>query len=256
MKRNKLLLIVSALIFATGAVWFLHGPAAKSKTPFTPGSLEEKAKKAKNGDDSAVRDLADEVFYRYGLMLPTEMADKAKERLVRAEIDYKKNGKGNVREMDVVQAVNFLADKFKAPEFARTDLQQVKMLRAKMRLEFPSFIAPDPEKKRGLKKKLGEPMNQEVSPLEATCLLLNMVTQKALNDDFQQTPEEFAGRVRHKPSWLEGESDKPVMLLNDPRNIEKTRAVIRAAVAGMRNMNTVDAINLTDDTLDKLGIKK
>ncbi|HKS28022.1 MAG TPA: hypothetical protein VJS44_09390 [Pyrinomonadaceae bacterium] len=256
MKRIKLLLIVSALTFAAGTVWFLYEPGAKSKSPFTPGSLEEKARKAKNGDERTVRDLADEVFYRYGLMLPAEMADKAKDRLVRAEIDYKKNGNGRIREMDVVRAVNFLAEKFKAPEFTRTDLQQVKMLRAKMRLEFPSFIAPAPDNKKGLKKKLGEPMNQEVSPLEATCLLLNMVTQKALNDEYQQTPEEFAGRARHRPSWLEGDSDKPTIMLNDPRNIEKTRAVIRAAVAGMRHMNTFDAINLADDTLDILGIKK
>lgn len=255
-KRTKVLLMLLALTVFAGVSWFIYGPIVRGKSPFTPGSLEEKARKAKNGNEDAVRDLTDEVFHRYGQMLPTEVADKAKERLVRAEMEYKKNGKGSVREMDVVQAVNFLAEKFKAPGFAKTDLRQVKMLRARMRLGAQSFIAPDPEKKKGLKKKLGEPMNQEVSPLEATCLVLVMLNQKALNNDFQQTPQEFAVRARRKPLWLEGNSGKPAVVLNDPRNIEKTRAVIRAAVTGMKNMSTLDAISLADDTLDKLGIKK
>lgn len=255
-KRTKVFLTLSALIFFAGMGWFIFGPVAKGKSPFTPGSLEEKARKAKDGDEDAIRDLADEVFYRYGQMLPTEVADKVKDRVVRAEVEYKKNGKGSVRETDVVKAVNFLAEKFNAPEFAKTDLRQVKVLRARLRPGLPSFIAPDPEEKKGLKKKLGEPMNPEVSPVEATCLLLVMLNQKALNDEFQQTPEEFAVRAKRKPSWLERNPGGPSVVMNDPRNIEKTRAVIRAAVQGISHMSIVAAINLADDTLNKLGIKK
>jgi hypothetical protein len=248
-------MLLALTVFA-GVSWFIYGPVVKGKSPFTPSSLEDKARKAKGGNEDAVRDLADEVFYRYGQMLPTEVTDKVKERVVRAETEYKKNGKGGVRETDVVQAVNLLAEKFNAPEFAKTDLRQVKMLRARMRTQAQSFIAPDPEKKKGLKKKLGEPMNQEVSPLEATCLLLVMLNQKALNNDFQQTLQEFAIKARRKPSGLEGDPGGPSVVMNNPLNIEKSRAVIRATVKGVSRMKTLDALNLADDTLDKLGIKK
>ncbi len=132
----------------------------------------------------------------------------------------------------------------------------MKVLRNRLRFEAPSFIAPDPEIKKGLKKKLGAPMNLEVSPLEATYLLLVMLNQKALNDEFQQTPQEFAVRASRKASWLEANSGGPTVVVDHPLNIEKRRAVIRAATAGVAHMNTVDAINLTSDTLDNLGIEK
>ena len=112
------------------------------------------------------------------------------------------------------------------------------------------------KEKKGLRKKLGEPMNPEVSPLEATALMLVMLTQKALNDDFQRTPKEFAVRSSRKPSWLEADRGGPTLALNDPRNIEKSRTVFNAAARGVTHLSVAEAISLADDTLDKLGIKK
>lgn len=255
-KRTKVLLVVSVFTFLTGGIWFSSSSLVKGKAPFVPGSLEEKARKAKGGDEDAVRDLTDEVFYRYGGMLPPEVLDGAKERIVRAEMEYRRTGKGKVRETDIVRAVNFLADKFRAPDFTKTDGRQVKVLRARIKSSAPSFFAPDPEHKKGLKKKLGEPMNPEVSPLEATSLMLVMLTQKAFNDEFQQTPEEFAIKLRHRPSWLVEDRRETTVVANDPRNIEKTRAVIRAATEGLAHMSITDAINLTAETFDRLGVKK
>jgi len=255
-KRTKVLLMLSLLTFLAGGTWFGSGSVVKSKAPFVPGSLEEKARKAKGGDEEAVRDLTEQVFHEHQGMLPAEVLDGAKERVVRAEVEYRKNGKGGVRELHVAAAVNFLADKFQAPDFAKTDLRQVKVLRARMRGSAPSFFAPDPDHKKGLKKKIGEPMNPEVSPLEATSLMLVMLTQKAFNDEFQQTPQEFAARSRRRPSWLANDRREAGFVGNDPRNVEKSRAVIRAAIEGLRHMNVTDAINLTGQTFDKLGIKK
>jgi hypothetical protein len=254
-KRTKILLTLSALTFLSGVIWFSSG-VVKGKNPYTPGSLEDKARKAKDGDEEAVRDLADEVFYRYGRMFPTEVQDKVKEQVVRAELEYKKNKKGGVRETHVVNAVNFLAERFDAPDFVKTDHRQVRVMRARLRPEAPSFIAPDPEGKKGLKKKVGQPLNPEVSPLEATCLMLVMLNQKALNDEFQQSPREFAASVKRKPSWMEKDRGGPTIVVNDPRNIEKQRSVFRAVARGAGNMRTIDAINLADDTLHKLGVKK
>lgn len=255
-KRTKAILILSVLTLCVSVSWLGFGPSASSKSPFVPGSLEEKARKAKGGDEDAVRDLTEQVFYEYRGMLPPEVLDGAKERVVRAEVEYRKNGKGAVRESHVAAAVNFLADKFKAPDFAKTDVRQVKVLRARMRSGAPSFFAPEPEGKKGLKKKLGEPMNPEVSPLEATSLMLVMLTQKAFNDEFQQTPEEFAVRLRRRPERLGPQVGGLTLVANDPRNIEKTRAVVQAATEGLAHMNVTDAINLTADTFDRLGVKK
>jgi hypothetical protein len=245
-----------ALAFLTGGSWFSFSSVVRSKSPFTPGSLEEKARKAESGNEDDVRDLADEVFYRYGQMMPAEVANGIKERVVRAEMEYKKSRKGGVRESHVVHAVNHLVEKFNAPDFAKTDLRQMKILRARLKSGTPSFFAPDAKEKKGLRKKLGEPMNPEVSPLEATGLMLVMLTQKALNDDFQQTPKEFAVKSSRKPSWLEADRGGPTLALNDPRNIEKSRAVFNAAARGVTHLSVAEAISLAGDTLDKLGIKK
>lgn len=255
-KRTKLLLTISALALFCGAWWLGSGQVAKGKSPFVPGSLDEKARKAKSGDEDAVRDLADEVFHRYGRLFTAGVTDDVKDRLVRAEVGYRMNGKGGVREIHVVKAVNFLADKFDAPDYAKTDPRQVKVLRARMKSQAPTFFAPDPDGRRGLKKKIGQQMNPEVSPLEAVCLLLVMLDQKVLNDEFQQTPREFAVRLRRKPSWLEPGTGGPDFAVNDPRNIEKTRGVMRAVEKGAAGMRLADAFNLTADALDKLGIKK
>jgi hypothetical protein len=255
-KRAKSLLVLSSLAVLAGTVWLSSGSVVNSKSPFVPGPLEEKARKAKGGDEDAVRDLTEQVFYEYQGMLPAEVLDGAKERVVRAEMEYRKNGKGGVREAHVAAAVNFLADKFHAPDFAKADERQVKVLRARLRSGAPSFFAPEPDNKKGLKKKIGQQMNPEVSPLEATSLMLVMLTQKASNDEFQQTPEEFAVRVRRKPSRLVTDMDGPTLVANDPRNIEKTRSVIHAATEGLSHMSVTDAINLTADTFDRLGIKK
>jgi hypothetical protein len=254
-KQTKVFLTLLVVITAVAVNWLISAPVAKSKSKFVPGSLEAKARKAKGGDEEAIRDLTDQVFYDYGQMLPAEVQNEVKDRVVRAEIEYKKNGKGGVKEMHVADAVNFLAEKFNAPDFVKTDPLQVKVLRARVRLEAPSFIAPDPEEKKGLKKRLGEPMNPEVSPLEATYLMLAMFNQKALNDDFQQSPRDFAIKSRRKPTW-EAERGSFSIVVNDPRNIEKCRAVFHAAADGMKHMRITDALSLSNDTLNKLGLKK
>lgn len=255
-KRTKVLLMMFSLALLLGVIWFSSGPVAKSKAPFSPGSLEEKARKAKGGDEDAVRDVTDQIFYLYGQVLPPEVADEVKERVVRAEIDYQKNRKGGVRETNVVEAVNFLAEKFHAPDFAKTDHRQVKVLRARLKSQAPSFFAPDAENKKGLKKKLGEPMNPEVSPLEATGLTLAMLTQKVLNDEYQQTPKEFAIRTCRKASWLEVDREGPAYAVVPPRQAEKRSAAIHVVVEGLKHMSIADAIYLADGALDKLGIKK
>lgn len=255
-KRTKVFLSLFAITFIAGLSRFIPSPVAKGDSPYTPGSLEEKARKAKGGDEAAVRDLADEVFNRFGHMLPAEVQDAAKERVSRAEVEYRKKGKGGVREIHVVHAVNFLAEKFNAPDFAKTDPRQVRVLRARMRSQVPDFIAPDPDDKKGLKKKVGERMNPEVSPLEATTLMLVMLTQKALNDEFQQTPREFVLRMSRRPVRLSEDRSRTVLTVNDPRNVEKQRAVFRAAVKGLERMGTVEAISVAGEALDRLGVAK
>lgn len=256
-RRAKMLLVLSSLILIVGATGFSPRTLVKNTWHSTAGSLEEKARKAKGGDEAAVRDLTDEVLNRYGQILPSEVRDEIKERVVRAEMEHKKNSKGGVREGNVVNAVNFLAERFNAPDYVKTDHRQVRVLRARWRPDAPSLIAPDPDNKKGLKKKLGEPMNPELSPLEATGLLLVMLSQKAVNDEFQQTPQEFAKRVHRKPAWMAESIREGVTLVpKNPRNAEKISEVMRAATEGMARMNTADAINLAGDTLDKLGLKK
>lgn len=220
--------------------------------------FEEKAREAKSGDETAIRELADLGFSAFGGVIPKTVKDKLKDRAVRAEVEYKKNGKGGVREVHIARAVNYLADKFKAPDYAKTDARQVRVLRAMMKFDYPSIFAPDPDAKKGLRKKIGDLISPEVSPLEATFLLTTMLEQKMLNDNFQQTPEKFVANLKKKSARLEDhDGDRQARLVfGTPRNHEKRREMMRIMENGIANMSMDEALNLADDTLDKLGIKR
>src|SRR2546426_727922 len=190
---KKTLVILSSLAFlALGIVSIL--PAARQPVQGQSGpdrsdpfaSLNNKASAAKSGDETAIREVADEVFKTIGLdSLDPDLSAPFKDRLVRAEVDYRRTGKGGVHENKVAQAINQLADRLGAPSYARTGLLQLRHLRVSLQVPLSNFIAQVPSKGSGKAT-----INPEMSPLEAAGLTLLMLYQKVHNEDYQLTPEE------------------------------------------------------------------
>lgn len=223
--------------------------------------VEEAAKKAKNNDEKAVRELADAVFDYAGGQMPESVSDGMKDRLVRAEMNYRKGKKG-IREEDIVQTVNELADTIGAPAYAKTSKLQVKVMRVKLMGDHPSFIAQErDDKKKGLKKKIGDTINPEVSPLEGAFITMMMIQQKVLNEDWQKTPEEYAATLNTKhskevKSVAEGQEIKGRLVAKKAKNMEKVNEMMETISKGLGRLGAADALNLADKSLDTLGIER
>jgi hypothetical protein len=227
----------------------------------TDDFIDQKAHQAKGNDEAAVRELADEVFATaYFVEIPSDYREAMKERVVRDELKYR-NGKSGVSEEKVVLTVNHLARKFNAPDFAKTSAAQVRALRVRLKLGYPNFIAQETrEEKKGLKKKVGDTINPEMSPLEAAFVTGVLVQQKMLNADFQHEPQVWEEKLRkgQLKQWEAGanpDAQTESRLIHSKGNA-KRNAMRRAVSESASKMTISELMSLPDETLDTLGIER
>src|SRR5215471_9825434 len=115
---------------------------AKHDKPFSFwGHIEDKARAARGGDEAAIRDLADQVLSETRLSLPEQIKGIVHERIVQAELSYRRGENKPVRERDIARAINELAKELKLPDYAKTSPEQVRFLRFHMMPEIPSILA-------------------------------------------------------------------------------------------------------------------
>jgi hypothetical protein len=106
MKRNKTLVFTLLLLcgIGGGTFWVISSSPARGQSQDTStsasssdnslGRLDAKAKAAQGGDEARIGELADEVLASLNVdQAPAGMADAIKERLVRAEANYRNGGK-------------------------------------------------------------------------------------------------------------------------------------------------------------------
>ncbi len=118
-------------------------------------------------------------------------AGELKDRVVRSEMEYRKGERKGVDEIEVVKVINGLAKKYGAPAYAKTNQGEVRELRMSMLLTEGDFVARGRNDGKGKKKrKKGDGIGSEMSPLEAVYVTADMVKQKLYNEDYQLTQEE------------------------------------------------------------------
>ncbi len=293
-KKHIVLLFILAIIALVSAIAVLRNQktnASPSKhlnsTKASGGMfdlLEKSAKRAKGAEktkkekasqhieeadrayENSIRELADVLFSEFGVAgLTAEATEGIKSRLVEAELKYRENHQG-VREANIVRLINDLADKLGAPDYARTSPEQVRVMRAELRIFLPSLVAVETqEEKMGLKRKVGTEMNPEVSPLEAAFLAMLMMQQKMLNDDWQQTPQEWASNRRKKQLSHEDDANfnsspqfgvKPEGEEKQRRNDEKRNEMLQLVMRGAARLSSSGIKDLAESSLDTLGIAK
>jgi hypothetical protein len=244
-------------------------------------SIDEKALQAKDNDETAVRALADEVFGTPELaVVPTEDREMMKERVLQAELDYRNRRSEGIAEENVVQTVNELADKFAAPDFAKTSTLQVRVLRADLLNDYPNFIAQETSEtgtiaagggETSFQATIGDSVNPTMSPLEAVYVTAVMLHQKWLNENYQYAPEERVYQVYNKAverwrsnraasSAHQRDDNKVEYRLELKKNHEQCNQIVRAVINGaarlLSSQNSSASRNLYDATLDTLGIKR
>ncbi len=156
-------------------------------------ALNSKATLASSGDEAAVRSLADAVFEQFGSPEINDALSGLKERVVIADISYRREGKGGVSEGKLVNSLNQFTKELGAPEFARVSVPQLRYLRTNLLTAYPSFISQLSDRESG-----SLAFSSEMSPLQATGLAMLLVTQKLSNEDFQVSPEAWAANQYQK----------------------------------------------------------
>lgn len=157
-----------------------------SPTPQTEGSdmyteINEKALAAQDGREETIGELVDSIFNIHSIGSTNSSVDTAlKNRIVRAEL-----GGTRVTEQQLTNTVNWLADQLSAPQYARISSVQTRVLRLDSNVLVPNLF---PE--------LGTEENLSATPTtmsacEATCLLFDILLQKAINPKYQKTPSEW-----------------------------------------------------------------
>ena len=246
-----LLLLASAL--AITAVLVVGDRSARGQDARKDGNsiahINAKAALLNTGDEGQIREIADQVFQSFDLdQVPAGLADSIKDRLVRAEVNYR-TGRGKpVSEFGVVRMVNMLADKFGGPAYAKTNVFEVRRLEMNFIPVLSKFIGRKPAGVASGPKPLHSSFNPTMSPLEAVTVAGLLIQQKRFNPTYQVTEQEWAaqhyGKGKAKINVAEA--------VNAPRSDEFDRAIERATDA----MTVGDLLKLSHQALDQLGVAR
>lgn len=156
----------------------------------TPRSIEQKAALVSLDDPDSVQALADEIFNlpRSFPRLAAPVESAVKERLVQAEIRYRKGEKPGIEEQDIVNTLNSVVDQLGGPSYLKTTLSQLRALRMRLAFGQPVFMGagialPDAN--------IDESTSSAIGPMQAANLIEWLIQEKITEPNFQVTPDEW-----------------------------------------------------------------
>jgi hypothetical protein len=263
MKKRYMLIgsLILVALLGGNAFWNMSRSAAHRSPPLVAADEEpnplvkinKKARAAKDGGETATRELVDEMFRSLDFARQfSELDDSIKDRLVRAELNHKaSHAKSSCSEQRVVHAVNLLADRIGTPIYTRTNVFEVRRLRADLLL-YTSDLQ-ERRNKNGLRN--GQKHDVMMSPLETFFITVMLIQQKLSNPEYQLTNDEWI--ALHGGKRIAGGTQK----FNDEmkqRHIDSTRSeeVRQAVYAGISGMGPFDMLSLPDELLTTLGVER
>jgi len=209
-------------------------------------NIERAASQAKAEDANSIAALVDEVFnYSHSHeRLPEVLETKTKGRLVPAEISYRRGNSPGVKEEQIANMLNNLAKRFGAPAYAMTNASQVRFLRMHMALTEPIFIGTGLTNPNA---KVGDSVNDTMSPVQAIHLIDVLITQKKLNPMYQVPVTEWDPSKATFPR-------RPAGRLTASMNpkADEMRDILSKSVSGL---TVDDAGRLIDEAFGTLGIR-
>ena len=156
--------------------------------------VNDRAAAVKIVDERAIRELAEAVLQLItSARPPSAILRPFMERVAQAEISYRSGRKTGIPEANVVRAIDHLAAKLGAPNYARTDEDEVRLMRLGISQIMPNFI-PRLPLGAGEESPAGYPytVNPLMSPIEAVYVTHHMITQKEFSEFSLLTTEERA----------------------------------------------------------------
>jgi hypothetical protein len=152
--------------------------------------LDEKASCAIGTDETAVRDLAVAVVdWAVARQLPELFSRPYKERLFRAEMRFRRGDSPGASETSIVRLIDGLAEKLDAPDYARSDGDEVHQLRLNLSYMTPHLVVATSEVNEA-NDPAARKLPEALSPVEAVFVTRFLIMQKEINESFQTTPSE------------------------------------------------------------------
>jgi hypothetical protein len=229
--------------------------------------VEEKARLLQDNNQDTYRALADEIFNAvhgfeelnvlHGIgptRIPVTIADMIKDRLVYAEMQYRQGTGKGVTEQGIVTLTNLLAQEMDLPAYARTSRAQVRSTHMTLINYNPTFMG---YKALGPDMKVGESINEELSPLQATHLLLEVLGHKLSDPVFQVAPENWEEYTEKVKAWQREalkKSDGQVTYQLIQMDSSKSKEVRNGVASYAKAMTPTEALSLFEKGLDTLGI--
>lgn len=258
MSRKKLFLIIGICLIIATFVFVMNRHTEKSQASGSNDMFQEidnSALAAQSGDQHAVSSLVDTIFVNNSINeLDPNLVSSLKDRIVRAEM----NGQ-TVSETQVVQAVNWLADQFSAPVYAKTSLLQTRVMRTELHTLMPNlFVDKDGQGSTGIDKLMNSEPSSNIPPTQGVSLLILMIHQKMLNEDFQkesnQWDSDFLAALQSSELAENANEGGGTPTLSTAPASQKDREMLQLVYGA--NLTSSDAERLTHGTLDQLGIPR
>jgi hypothetical protein len=211
--------------------------------------INSKAALLNNADETQIRELTDEVFKSFDLdSVPAAMTDSLRERLVRAEVNYRSGLGKPVSEFGIVRMTNMLGDKLGAPSYFKTNVFEVRRLEMNFLPFLSKFIGKKPNGQVSGPKALRSSINSTMSPLEAFTIAGLLIQQKRFNPTYQTTQAEFLAK-RSAKGKVRNAGDGP---FDTKRKDDAEQAIQRAS----DTMSVTELFKMSHEALDKLGVSR
>ncbi|HLM03426.1 MAG TPA: hypothetical protein VK400_20400, partial [Pyrinomonadaceae bacterium] len=163
-----------------------------------------------------------------------------------------------VQESQVVNAINWMADEFSAPSYAKTSSLQIRATRVTLNQFMPNlFVNKDNQGNISVNRQVNSTMSDSLPPAQATCLLLVVVQQKMLNQYFQKTPADWEANFLAEQEAAAG-NDSPNAQSSpqiETRSVQAKSIEMQQLVFNS-NFAQPDVERLAQGVLDKLGIPR
>jgi hypothetical protein len=251
MMMRKTLAILGPVLGFCLAAW-ITAAAQKPDSPSKPAAAEKSwdrvnrlSRQLKADDQETTGELVDAVMAHHGIdPAVSAIVPSMKDRLVRAELEFQSGRSKGVAEEDVVNAINDLGRKVKAPDFAQTNTAEVRQVRLRMLTLFPAMIGRGPSATRD---DSNPHFDKSLSPIEAFHVGATLVTQKMFNPEFQLSPQELKAQNKTNTNRFASIPER------DP---ERTHQMLSSVHQAITTMKLADIQSQCDKTLDLLGIGK
>ena len=254
MKRRNVilgfLLLSSALAITAVLIVGDRKASGQNDASGSISRINDQAALLNTADETQIRQLADEVFTSFDLdQAPSEITNSLKDRLVSAEVNYRRGHGKPVSEFGVVRMTNTLMDKLGAPAYAKTNVFEVRRLEMNFLPFLSKFIGKRPVGQNNGAKARGSSINPIMSPLEGATIAGLLIQQKRSNPTYQVTQDEWVAKHvgKGKAKGNAGLGD-----IDQKRSDEIEQAIQRGTDA----LSVADLFKLSHQALDKLGVAR